>query len=485
MDELKLQELMRLDESELLEFKSNKIEPEKLGKYISALANSSAMLNKQFSYLIWGISDDKKIIGTNFFPYEEKINGGEPLISWLERNLDPRISIQFQEFEIESLKVVALIIHMTVGRPVAFKGTRYIRSGSSLKNLAEFPEKERLLWKSFEARTFEKEFALTNCSTDDLISLLDCETYRKMLNYPPESSYDELLQHMIDDNIIEQSGSGFNITNMGAYTFAKNLSNFEKLKSYAIRVIRYDGNNKFYAKEDITAGKGVAVGFEGLLNYIRMRLPLTTEIYDKNGQRIERTDYPDIVIREIVANQIVHQDFSISGTNPMIEIYDNRIEFTNPGVPINEPDRLLDLPPISRNEDLANLFRKMHLVESRGSGIDKIIITLESENLPAPDISAKGDNTSVTIFKRKHISEMNDKERVNAIFYHASILYVENDYMTNKTVRDRFGLTSKQSALATKIISSAVKSGKVKPYDENAGNKFMQYIPYYAQGYNE
>ena len=124
---------------------------------------------------------------------------------------------------------------------------------------------------------------------------------------------------------------------MGAYTFAKNLSNFEKLKSHAIRVIRYDGNNKLYAKEDITAGKGVAVGFEGLLNYIRIRLPLTTEIYDKNGQRIERTDYPDIVIREIVANQIVHQDFSISGTNPMIEIYDNRIEFTNPGVPINEP----------------------------------------------------------------------------------------------------------------------------------------------------
>ena len=57
-----------------------------------------------------------------------------------------------------------------------------------------------------------------------------------MLNYPPESSYDELLQHMIDDNIIEQSGSGFNIANMGAYTFAKNLSNFEKLKSHAIEL---------------------------------------------------------------------------------------------------------------------------------------------------------------------------------------------------------------------------------------------------------
>lgn len=67
MDELKLQELMRLDESELLEFKSNKIEPEKLGKYISALANSSAMLNKQFSYLIWGISDENA--GNKFMHY--------------------------------------------------------------------------------------------------------------------------------------------------------------------------------------------------------------------------------------------------------------------------------------------------------------------------------------------------------------------------------------------------------------------------------
>lgn len=203
MDELKLQELMELDESELLEFKSNKIEPEKIGRYISALANSSTMLNKQFSYLVWGISDEKEIIGTNFFPYSEKINGGEPLISWLERNLDPRISIKFQEFKVENLRVVALIIHMTVGRPVAFKGVRYIRSGSSLKNLSELPEKERLLWKSFEARTFEKEFALTNCSIDDLISLLDFETYRRMLKYPPEASYDELLQYMIDDNIIE------------------------------------------------------------------------------------------------------------------------------------------------------------------------------------------------------------------------------------------------------------------------------------------
>ena len=65
---------------------------------------------------------------------------------------------------------------------------------------------------------------------------------------------------------------------MGVYTFAKNLANFKKLQSHAIRVIRYDGNNKLFAKEDITAGKGVAVGFEGLLNFIRMRLPLTTEI---------------------------------------------------------------------------------------------------------------------------------------------------------------------------------------------------------------
>lgn len=145
--------------------------------------------------------------------------------------LDPRIIIDFRNLIIEGKHIVALSIHMTAGRPVAFKGARYIRSGSSVKNLAEYPEKERELWRSFDARTFEMEFARTDCS--------------------PE----EILMKMEDDFIIEKSDSNYNITNLGAYTFAKDLREFEDLRSHAVRVIRYNGVNKLSAISDTAASK--------------------------------------------------------------------------------------------------------------------------------------------------------------------------------------------------------------------------------------
>lgn len=481
----KLLKLLTRNEDEIIEYKVNNKDHERVGKYVSALANSSAILNRQFSYLIWGIDDNtKEIVGTKFYPKTEK-HGGEPFITWLERMLDPRITIQFKEYDVNEKHVVVLVIHMNAGRPVSFSGGRYIRSGSSLKNLNDYPEKERDLWKSFEARSFEKEYAKTSCNFDEIKDLLDIDSYLKMLGYSIESSGEEILTYMINDGIIEPSGNNYNLTNMGAFTFAKNLARFENLSSHALRVIRYAGNNKLSAVADVTAGKGAAVGFEGLLKFINGHLPRNPESLKANGQMTSDTDYPPLVIREIVANQIVHQDFSVKGSSPTIEIYDNRVVFTNPGSPLNRPERLLDMPPYSRNEDLANLFRKMHLVESRGSGIDKIVLTLEMSHLPAPDIAAKENFTVVTLYQRRNIQEMENREKINAIYYHAAILYTEDSFMTNRSLRERFGLTPKQSSVASKLISLALSNGKIKIYDETAGNKNMQYIPFWGIQHNE
>lgn len=481
----KLLKLLARHEDEIIEYKVNNSDHERIGKYISALANSSAMLNRQFSYLIWGVDDEtNEIVGTKFYPKTEK-HGGEPFITWLERMLDPRITIQFEEYDISEKHVVVLVIHMNAGRPIAFSGERYIRSGSSLKTLKDYPEKERELWKSFDARSFEKEYAKTACNFEEIKNLLDVEAYLKMLGYFVGASDEEIIEYMLNDGIIVSSGNTFNLTNMGAFVFAKNLKQFENLSSHALRVIRYAGTNKLSAVADVTASKGAAVGFEGLLKFINEHLPRNPETLKADGRITSETDYPPLVIREIVANQIVHQDFSVKGSSPTIEIYDNRVVFTNPGAPLNRPERLLDLPPYSRNEDLADLFRKMHLVESRGSGIDKIILTLEMNHLPAPDISAKENFTVVTLYQRRSIQEMENREKINAIYYHAAILYTEDSFMTNRTLRMRFGLTDKQSSVASKLISLALSTGMVKVYDENAGNKNMQYIPFWGLQHNK
>ena len=484
MNENIFKKLISQEESEILEFKVNNEDPERIGKYVSALANSSAILTRQASYLIWGVTDERNIVGTTFKPMAKKV-GGEPFISWLEKNLDPRIVITFHELNVENLDVVILVIQMNAGRPVAFKGKKYIRSGSSVKDLAGYPEKERELWRSFNARTFEREFAKTNCKSQDIFNLLETTTYLRMLGYPIDSSEEKILEFMESDCIIEKSQEVYNITNLGAYTFARDLSLFDKLSNKSIRVIRYRGKNKMIATFDKSANMGVAVGFENLLTIIGNLLPTKEEYYEKNGQRVIPNDYPPLAIREAVANQIVHQDFSVVGARPMIEIFDNRIDITNPGAPINEPNRLLDLPPLSRNEELAKLFLKMNLVESRGGGIDKIILTLEENNLPAFDIIAKENNTVVTFFEKKNFFEMNDRDCINALYYHAAILYIENDFMTVRTLLKRFDLSESDVPLVMQRIELAVSSGLIKVYNSGTDPQFRSYVPYWGRKFDE
>lgn len=73
--------------------------------------------------------------------------------------------------------------------------------------------------------------------------------------------------------------------------------------------------------------------------------------------------YPEIAIRELVANSLIHQDFMQKGS-PMIEIYSDRIEISNPGVPLIKTERFID-EYVSRNDLLADLMRRMGFAKKR------------------------------------------------------------------------------------------------------------------------
>ena len=136
-------------------------------------------------------------------------------------------------------------------------------------------------------------------------------------------------------------------------------------------------------KEDI-GGKGYVVGFEGLMKYLQALIP--TEEVISGAIREQKTAYPILAIREAVANALIHQDFSITGTGPVVEVFQNRIEITNPGTPLVEVARIIDNPPRSRNEKLAALMRRLRMCEELGTGWDKITISCELQQLPAPRI---------------------------------------------------------------------------------------------------
>lgn len=253
---------------------------------------------------------------------------------------------------------------------------------------------------------------------------------------------------------------------------------FRTLQRKAVRVILYQGDSRIQTMKEQVSGKGYACGFEGLISYINALLP-TNEVI---GQALRKTVpmYPELAIRELVANALIHQDFFITGAGPMIEIFGQRMEITNPGGLLVDVARMLDNPPQSRNEALASFMRRAGFCEERGSGIDKVVFATETYQLPAPMFEVSGDSTRAILFAHRPLSQMDKSDRIRACYLHACLRYVQRSFMTNTTIRERFGLDLKNSATASRLIKEAVTAGMVKPQDEDAAPKMRQYVPFWA-----
>jgi len=217
---------------------------------------------------------------------------------------------------------------------------------------------------------------------------------------------------------------------------------------------------------------------EGLVGYINGLLP-TNEVI---GQALRKTVpmFPELAVRELVANALIHQDFSVTGAGPMVEIFADRIEITNPGVPLVDPQRFMDTPPKSRNEALASLMRRFRICEERGSGIDKVVSQVELFQLPAPLFEVPDGFTRAVLFAHKPLSEMEKADKVRACYLHACLRYMTRQPMTNTSLRERFGIEQKNSATASRLIKEATEAGVIRPYEEATSKRLMKYVPFWA-----
>lgn len=319
-------------------------------------------------------------------------------------------------------------------------------------------------------------------SEAEVLDLLDFRSIYKLLSKPIPQSRDEILKWMCDEKMIEHiDGSGYYITNFGSLSAAHNLSDFDGLSRKSIRLIRYKGLNKQETEKEYPGAKGYAIGFFGLLTFLKALLP-SSEII-KGVFRAETTVYPEIALRELIANALIHQDFSIRGAGPMIEVFDDRIEISNPGklLPSKKIDRLIRTTPESRNEILAAAFRRYNICEERGSGFEKAVAAIEIYGLPPLKFEELENSFRVTLYSPKKFGEMTPSERIEACYQHSIIKYFSSGGMTNTSLRERFKMHEKQRPQVSLVIKEALAQGKIKPKDaNNASTKFAEYIPYWG-----
>lgn len=397
--------------------------------------------------------------------------------------LEPPVTLDHAIVDFRGTALLLIRVKESNVKPVHLRGKPldhcYIRSGGSTR-IASRQEAGALMLNSRSPR-WEELRATMLLPPESILEKLDAINVLRLLNRPAPDNHDELLQWLTDEKFIEPDGSGYYITNVGAIAAARRLVEFDRLERKRIRVIRYKGLNKVETIDEMVGQEGYALGFEGLIAHLKLILPHSEVI--EAALRREVSVFPEIALRELIANALIHQDFAISGTGPMIEIFADRIEFTNPGaLPSSKKiDRLIGTTPESRNEVLASAFRRYHICEERGTGFMKVVASVELYGLP-PVVFAQGENYfKVTLYAPRKFSDMSQSERIEACYQHAVLKYFSSSAMTNTTLRERLKMHEKQRTQVSNLIRDAVEAGRIKRKDPTStSSKFVEYLPYWG-----
>ncbi len=453
-------------EHQRLEFKEakNQFDNKKLYRYCVALANEGG------GYLLLGIADKppRPVVGTAAF------NDPVAMAEKLFEAVGFRVDIE----EVAHPDGRVLVFHIP-SRP---RGTAYHLDGAYLMRAGEelVPMSEDQLRRIFAEGTPDwlEETSKSGLEGQEVIDLLDSQTFFELLKLPYPTDRSGVLDRLEQERLVDVEGGKYSIRRLGALLLAKRLQDFGDVSRKAPRVLVYPGNSKLETKLDQVGTKGYAVGFQGLVSFVMAQLPQNEVIEDALRKEVKLV--PEIVIRELVANALIHQDFRLTGASVMVEIYANRVEIGNPGEPVVPVERFIDGYQ-SRNERLADLMRRMRICEEKSSGIDKVINAAEVFQLPAPDFRAGHNRTIVTIYGPKDFEDMDRDDRIRACYQHCALKWVMSERMTNQSLRDRFHLPESKSAIVSQIISASIEAGAVKPDEKVGGSrKYARYLPFWA-----
>ncbi len=453
-------------ENQNLEFKEakNQFDNRKLYKYCVALANEGG------GHLLMGIADKppRPVVGTAAF------NNPTEMAAKLFTAIGFRVDIH-EVTHPDGRVLVFDIPSRPKGTAYHFDGAYLMRSGEELLPMSE--DQLRRIFAEGQPDWLE-EIALKDVAAAEVVQLLDTQAFFDLLNLPYPTEQRSVIERLVNERLVEKSSDAFSILNMGAVLLAKDLKRFPGIGRKAARVIVYEGESKMTTRSDITNEKGYAVGFAELVAYVMGQLPQNEVIEQAIRKDIKLVS--EVVVRELVANALIHQDLTMTGACPTVEIYNNRLEISNPGIPIVPVERFIDGYQ-SRNERLADLMRRLGICEEKSSGIDRVIETAEFLQLPAPEFLVAHQRTIVVVHGPRSFKDMDGSDRVRACYQHCVLQWVMRKQMTNQSLRNRFGLSAGSSNAVSQIIASAKEKKMIKG-DPNApdSTRYARYIPAWA-----
>ena len=404
MNHTELFDLIRNGENSTLEFKRDDIQNHVLAKELVAF------LNLEGGTVLLGVEDDGRISGTTRNRLDEwvselcrvKINPPTvPVLLWV-KDAEP------------NRDVLAVSIARGPDKPYARvhsgRRTYYIRIGKTSREECR-EELERIYKKSGHLRYGLKPVPGASLDAFDLRRLRDYLIQVIGGPAPATDDFDGWETLLRNIELMTVSGAQHVATIDGLLLFGRNPNRY--VPQSGIRAICYTGPDPDYATradEDLRGpmvplkGANESIVEAGLVeqawDFVRRNTTPTARI--EGGRRIDRWEYPEIVIREAIVNALVHRDYSISGTDIMLAIYSDRLEIQSPGKLPNTVtiDGMKSGMRYARNQTLVNIMRDYGYVDARGMGVrNKIIPGMHAHNNTEPDFIEEENRFTVRLWK--------------------------------------------------------------------------------------
>jgi len=384
------------NETEWLEFKANRYEPQAIGEYLSALANSASLHGKPKGYLGFGIENTRHdIVGTNFDPERTKAKGNQALLIWLAVGLRPNVGFDYYVATIEGKRIVLFAVNPAFDRPVEFFGKAFVRIGSSKTSLSEHPMKERAIW----SRRIDWTAQICERATlDDLNpSAIDKARHEYKVKFPEKASDVNKWDAAVFLNKAKLTIQR-QITNAALILLGKDESS--PLLSPAVARLSWILKDAANRERDYEHFGPPAVFWAERLA-AKVRNLTIRALPDGTLFPVEMPQYDAWVLREALHNCIAHQDYGMNARINVIE-YPDKLVFTNQGcfLPGSVESVISQDTPLEiyRNPFLAEAMVNLNMIDTQGGGIKRMFTKQAERFFPLPDYDLKDPSrVSVTI----------------------------------------------------------------------------------------
>jgi len=335
-----------------------------------------AFANAAGGVLVIGVNDANEIKGVSID------NAKRSAIQNSLNEITPHLACSLSLLDVDGIPVGVIEVPSGPNKPYVLSGAIYVRIGPNTQKLTTAEQMRDFFQQS--DRIYFDESPCPDFLPDEMIDTDFLPIFKAEARISPGVPNEQLFKNL------KLFVKGNQFKNGAALFFGKQPENY--IDKAIVRCIAFQGIDKRFIIDDKPFGGNLFEQYRQTMQWLKGKLNVRYDIEGQGGgPRKEIWEIPETVFKETLINALSHRDYYDKGAVIHIEVYDDRVEISNPGGLVSAiPESEFGKRSHSRNPLIFGLFARMHLVEQVGSGIGRIQDLMKAAGLPEPDFRKDG-----------------------------------------------------------------------------------------------